>query len=90
MNKYYYTFGTDPMFPYCGGHVEIHADNWNEAHKKFMDKFPCRTKNILNCAFYYDESEFTKARENGKILHIWLILPRNYYVGRGFKVERHG
>ena len=66
MTKYYYTFGTDPAFPYCRGHVEIHADSWDESHRKFMDRFPCRRKNIINCAFYYDETQFGEIRKRAK------------------------
>ncbi|MEG0898390.1 MAG: hypothetical protein RSF40_01590 [Oscillospiraceae bacterium] len=73
MNKYFYTFGTDMKFPYQRGWVEVHADNWNEAHVKFRTKFPDRHKNCLNCAFFYDEETFianTKAHGNfGEFCH---------------------
>ena len=57
-NVYYYTFGTDPAFPYCGGWVEVYADSWEEAHEKFRAKFPDRHKGIINCAFFYDQEKW--------------------------------
>lgn len=61
MNRYYYTFGTDPQFPYYRGWVEVLANNWEDAHEKFRAKFPDRHKNCLNCAFFYDEKEWVKS-----------------------------
>ena len=59
-NVYYYTFGTDPAFPYCGGWVEVYADSWEEAHKKFRAKFPDRLghEGTINCAFFYDQEKW--------------------------------
>lgn len=62
MNKYFYTFGTDPQFPYCRGWVEVHADSWEAAHEKFRARFPDRHENCLNCAFFYDEAVFMQTR----------------------------
>lgn len=60
MNKYYYTFGSDPSFPYQNGWVEVIADSWAEAHDKFRTRFPGRAKTCLNCSFFYDEEEWKK------------------------------
>lgn len=60
MNKYYYTFGSDPMSPYRNGWVEVHADTWHEAHGKFRAKFPDRHANTINCSFFYDERQWKK------------------------------
>lgn len=62
MNKYYYTFGIDPAFPYREGWVEVHANSWEEAHAKFRAKFPDRPghEGIINCAFFYDEERWAK------------------------------
>ncbi len=60
MNKYFYTFGSDPKFPYQNGWVEIHADSWEDAHEKFRAKFPDRHQNTLNCAFFYDEKRWAE------------------------------
>ncbi len=58
MNCYYYTFGSSPQFPYQCGWVIVHADSWEEAHEKFRTRFPDRNKDILNCAFFYDEDQW--------------------------------
>lgn len=60
MNKYYYTFGSDPKFPYQFGWVEVHAASWDEAHTKFRVRFPDRHENCLNCAFFYGEKRWTE------------------------------
>ena len=31
MNSYYFTYGTDPDFPFCGGYTKIFANNMEEA-----------------------------------------------------------
>jgi len=59
MNKYYYTFGSDKMFPFQNGWIVIKADSWKSAHEIFMKHFPCRNGgNTLNCAFFYDEKQW--------------------------------
>ena len=60
MNKYYYTFGSDPQFPYRYGHVVVKAESWKESHMKFRTRFPDRQghEGIINCAFFYDESHW--------------------------------
>lgn len=40
MNRYFYTFGTDPAFPYKEGWVEVHANTPAEADEKFRRRFP--------------------------------------------------
>jgi len=54
---YYYTFGSDPAFPYCGGWVEVYANSWEESHEKFRTKYPDRPgrEGVINCAFFYDQ-----------------------------------
>lgn len=60
MNHYFYTFGSDPGFPYHDGWVEVLAASWNEAHEKFRAKFPDRHEDTLNCAFFYDEQQWAQ------------------------------
>jgi len=72
MNRYFYTFGSDPQFPYQYGWVEIHAETFKEADKKFRSRFPDRPghEGILNVAFCYDERAW--ARMNPEInWHGW-------------------
>jgi len=57
-NRYYYTFGSSPDFPYQNGWVVVYAGSWEEAHRKFRARFPDRHKGILNCAFFYEESRW--------------------------------
>ncbi len=60
--KFFYTFGTDPAFPYKKGWVEVHAYTMQEADGKFRQRFPDRPghEGILNCAFVYDEARWAK------------------------------
>ncbi len=61
-NRYFYTFGSEPKFPYQSGWVEVRAASWDEAHAKFRARFPDRPghEGILNCAFFYNEEEWTR------------------------------
>lgn len=54
MNLYFYTFGSDPGFPYQNGWVEIHATSREDADRKFRAWFPDRSghEGIMNYAFY--------------------------------------
>lgn len=58
--KVFYTFGTDKIFPYYGGWIEIEAPTMNEAHAISRKFFPDKTPGVLRCAFYYTEDEFLK------------------------------
>jgi len=60
MNRYFYTFGSDPKFPYQNGWVEIHADSLDEADKKFRTRFPDRPghEGIMNFSFSYNEKRW--------------------------------
>lgn len=61
--KFYFTFGTDPGFPYCGGYLIIIAKNLKEACENFSQLYPDRHKNTLNCAFVYSEEKWGKIPE---------------------------
>lgn len=71
MARFYYTFGTDPMFPHGEkDYVVVEAENMNGADRKFLSVYPSRPgSNLLNCAFVYSEQEFNKFRDK-------------YYCGR--------
>lgn len=64
MAKFYFTFGTDPLFPHSEKEfVEVEAGNRNEAGHKFSSVYPSRARsNLLNCAFVYREKEFNEIR----------------------------
>ena len=70
MHKYFYTFGSDPKFPYQCGWVEVHANSWEEAHQKFRARFPDRHKGTLNCAFFYGEDRWAEMNPE-KTWHGW-------------------
>lgn len=65
MAKFYFTFGTDPLFPHVENEfVEVQAESRNEAYHKFLGVYPKRPgSNLLNCAFVYREQEFNKFRD---------------------------
>ncbi len=56
--KFYFTFGSDPGFPYQNTYIIVMADTESEAVEKFQAKFPDRHKGIVNCAFWYPEEEW--------------------------------
>jgi len=60
LKLYYYTFGTDPAFPYTRGWVEVYASSQEEAHEKFRTRFPDRPghEGTINCAFFYDQESW--------------------------------
>ena len=62
MNRYYYTFGTDPAFPYKKGWVEVRANTMKEADEKVRRRFPDRPghEGTLNCAFVYGEARWAE------------------------------
>ena len=60
--KVYYTFGTNPQFPYQRGWVEIVAGDIDEAHEKFRARFPNTSPDTLNCSFFYPEDRFVETQ----------------------------
>ena len=62
MPKFYFTYGTDPSYPFQGGWTEIEAPDPDKAGEIFSAVHPDRHAGILNCAFTYTEERF-KATE---------------------------
>lgn len=62
MNRYFYTFGSDPGSPYQNGWVEIRADSFEEADRKFRVQFPDRPghEGIMNFSFSYSEERWAE------------------------------
>jgi hypothetical protein len=59
MPKFYYTYGTDPVYPFQGGWTEIEAPDRTAADLAFKAYHPCRPGGrFLNCADVYSEREF--------------------------------
>ena len=61
-NKYYFSFGSDPLYPYQNGYIVIEAKNIEAACDIFKAYHPNREgSNLINCAFIYTEDEFMKS-----------------------------
>lgn len=60
---YYFTFGTDPAFPYgIKDYVLVYGKDRHNCAETFRKKYPNRPgSNVLNCADYYSQKEW----ENG-------------------------
>lgn len=58
MPKFYFTYGTDPAYPFQGGWTEIEAPDPDKAGEIFSAVHPDRHAGIRNCAFTYTEEEF--------------------------------
>lgn len=70
MQKFYFTFGSSPTFPFENGWITINADCKSDACKYFTELYPNpKDKDIINCAFIYSEDEFkeTIMYENGNL-----------------------
>ena len=60
MHNYYFTFGTDPRYPFgIDDYVKVTAPDLRSAIQIYRDHHPDRPgSHLVNCAFYYDEDEF--------------------------------
>lgn len=57
--KYYFTYGSDPAYPFQGGWTLIYAPNLRAAQQIFKAYHPNRPgSDALNCADYYSASLF--------------------------------
>ena len=64
MQKTYFTFGTDPLYPYhIGDYVVVEAENVNDACLLFNMVHPPRHDDVVNCAFIYSERKFNEFRD---------------------------
>ena len=65
---FYFTYGTDPEYPFRGGWTEVYAPNLRTAIQLFKLLHPNREDSgSLNCSDYYNEEEFlsSKMRDKG-------------------------
>ena len=62
MHRYYFTFGSDPRFPYGrGDYVIVYAPTAHVAGKKFQNIHPNRPDSpFLNCSDIYSEESWRK------------------------------
>ena len=65
MTRTYFTFGTDPQYPFgINDYVVVEADGLSEACLLFNLVHPPREgSSLINCAFYYEEESFNKFRD---------------------------
>ena len=61
LTPFYFTFGTDPEFPYQNGYLVVYASTLSEAVRKFQEKYPNRMLNLLNCSSVYSRSVWERS-----------------------------
>ena len=54
MPRFYFTYGPDEQYPFCGGWSEVIAANLSEAQGLFRGVHPDIHEHILNCADFYN------------------------------------
>ncbi len=61
--NYYFTFGSDPLFPYQNTYLIVKAKSKSEAIGKFRARHKDRQEgtNIFNAAFCYSSEEWEKS-----------------------------
>lgn len=59
-NKFYFTFGSDPGFPYQNTYLIVEAVIESSAIRKFRKKFPDRHENTFNAAFCYSQEKWER------------------------------
>lgn len=74
MYKYYFTYGTDPAYPFRGGWTLIETDlDKYQACLIFKAYHPCRDGSVaLNCCSVYEEEDFSRTSmcsENDNLGH---------------------
>ena len=62
LNSYYYTFGSDPGFPYRNGWAVVKASSREEADRKFRSRFPDRPghEGTMNYSFCYTKERWNQ------------------------------
>lgn len=65
MKNYYFTFGSDPAYPYGqDDYVLVEAKDLDQAIHLFQAVHPNRPgSDCVNCAFWYGEERFKPIRE---------------------------
>lgn len=64
MKNFYYTFGSDPQYPFGkNDYVVVEAVDIRMANAMFMRKHPGPHEDIVNCAFFYTEEKFNAFRD---------------------------
>lgn len=58
MEKFYFTFGEHPEYPYQDGYITIEANSWYEARDIFAQRFGLTRAGYLPFAFQYTREEW--------------------------------
>lgn len=58
MNNFYFTFGSDPIFPFYRGYLIVKATNEEEAFEKFRNKYSDTHPGCLCYAFWYTQEKW--------------------------------
>lgn len=57
-SRFYFTFGSDPGFPFQNTYIIVLAESEKAAVERFRAEYPDRHKGIVNCAFWYSEERW--------------------------------
>lgn len=60
LTKVYFTFGSDPSFPYQNTYIVVEGRTEKECLNIFRLKYPDRHKGCINCAFWYSEERWNE------------------------------
>ena len=58
--NFYFTYGSDPQYPFNGGYTIVVADSKKRAAAVFRLYHPDVHEGILNCAFVYDQESMER------------------------------
>ncbi len=81
MKNFYFTYGSNPQFPFSYGCTRVVANNKQEAIKIFK-AFHKDVNGAINCAFIYTEEQFNKAKEkcSSSFSYEQEVLEKNYEI----------
>lgn len=69
LHNYYFTFGSDPKFPFYKGYLIVKAESINVACDKFEKKYPGCLPYTINCSAYYTEEQWKNIKHDMGICH---------------------
>lgn len=69
LHNYYFTFGSDPKFPFYKGYLIVKAESINVACDKFEKKYPGSLPYTINCSAYYTEEQWKNIKHDMGICH---------------------
>ena len=83
MQNFYFTFGSNELFPYQNGYLIVIAENLNEAILAFRKKHKDRSSGYVNCSFFYSEDEWEKIK-----VHYGGQAPKEIIIDEMIKQKR--